>query len=962
MVALLAAPTGRGSSTASEQVPAFSPSMGYELGADPEGVAVAEVTGDGRPDVLFTTSLLSGQSTYDGSLMLSEQLADGSLAPPRKLADTSWASNSVAAGDLDGDGDADVVASSRNAVIVLWQGDSGLSAPVRLASSPPGRPRDVDVVDMDGDGRRDIVVSAQDDGLIPAEIVILRNTGAGFERKKVGDGWVMELEIADVNGDGRPDILGWAWGGGARVLVWRQTADGWSAVDAITVGETPTDSVNAVEAADVTGDGRADVVVSGGGNVPSSYLIVLSQTPDGSLAAPVRYGSGDLPDAVEAADMNGDGLRDVVVLHTGFRMIGIYLQRADGSLAPEAARDGPSSFYNSTGLAMSDLDSDGRTDIIAANAGAGRAPMVQRQLSGPGPANPPVATLLSAPETGTSRDATFTFSADQPEAIFECYLDLRSPVPCSSPHTYRGLRPGHHQFRVRAVGPAGPGPTTYVHDWTIEPGSDTEPPVAGITFSPRATFAAGGSITFSSPESVTFECSKDGVSYVVCSSPHRFTGLAPGTNVVHVRAVDAAGNIGEASYRTWRVTGDPILVAAGDIAACDRPTDEATAELLDEHPDATVATLGDNVHEAGNADEFANCYGPSWGRHRERTRPSAGDREYQSPDAAPYFAYFGPAAGEPGKGYYSYDLDSWHVIVLNSNCSAVGCAAGSPQERWLRADLAASQADCTLAYWHHPLFTIGPKPPEIATAPLWGALYESGADVVLNAHNHHYERFLPQAPDGTRDPVFGLTQFVVGTGGQPLEISAESHPNIEAWENTVHGVVELVLRPRAYEWRFVATNSTYEDPGWAPCHGTPGSPPLPPGPPPAPPPPGPPPPGPPPPGPPPPTPPPPTPPPPAEPPAPPPAGPPPPPVNPPPSAPPPPRTGQAARCLVPRLTGRTLKRARLLAARAGCRLGRLSRVYSAGIDKGRVVKQRPRAGLRLRRGTRIHVTVSLGRR
>ncbi|MBA2616006.1 MAG: hypothetical protein H0U90_09605 [Actinobacteria bacterium] len=155
-------------------------------------------------------------------------------------------------------------------------------------------------------------------------------------------------------------------------------------------------------------------------------------------------------------------------------------------------------------------------------------------------------------------------------------------------------------------------------------------------------------------------------------------------------------------------TADPVLLAAGDIADCGRTQDEATAALLDAYPAATVATLGDNVYENGTAQEFSDCYGPSWGRHKARTRPSAGNHEYQTSRASGYFGYFGAAAGNPAEGWYSYDLGAWHVVVLNSNCSDVGgCDAGSPQEQWLRSDLVAHPARCTLAYWHHPRFASG---------------------------------------------------------------------------------------------------------------------------------------------------------------------------------------------------------------------------------------------------------------
>jgi len=195
---------------------------------------------------------------------------------------------------------------------------------------------------------------------------------------------------------------------------------------------------------------------------------------------------------------------------------------------------------------------------------------------------------------------------------------------------------------------------------------------------------------------------------------------------------------------------------------------------VDTIPAGTVYTTGDNAYESGTASEFANCYDPSWGRStiKERTYPTLGNHEYYSTaNASGYFEYFGAVAGDPQKGYYSYDLGSWHVISLNSNCSFVagGCAAGSPQVEWLKNDLAAHSNACTLAYWHHPLFSSGtlnggfPK-----MKPSWEALYTAKAEVVLNGHVHNYERFAPQTPSGVADPAQGIREFVVGTGGRSL--------------------------------------------------------------------------------------------------------------------------------------------------------------------------------------------------
>ncbi len=263
-----------------------------------------------------------------------------------------------------------------------------------------------------------------------------------------------------------------------------------------------------------------------------------------------------------------------------------------------------------------------------------------------------------------------------------------------------------------------------------------------------------------------------------------------------------------------------VLVGAGDIASCISDGDEATARLLDSIG-GVVFTLGDHAYEAGTPIEFAACYDPSWGRHRSRTRPSPGNHDYLTDGASGYFEYFGGAAGDPGKGYYSYTLGSWHIIVLNSNCEAIGgCGPGSPQERWLRANLAAHPVICTLAYWHHARFSSGPHGDEAAVEAFWQALYENGADVVLAGHNHVYERFAPQKPNGEPDPVRGLRQFVVGTGGvSHHKFAGRPAANSEVRNDDTFGVLKLTLRPGNYEWQFIpVAGKAFTDSGIGRCH------------------------------------------------------------------------------------------------------------------------------------------------
>ena len=262
-----------------------------------------------------------------------------------------------------------------------------------------------------------------------------------------------------------------------------------------------------------------------------------------------------------------------------------------------------------------------------------------------------------------------------------------------------------------------------------------------------------------------------------------------------------------------------VMVGAGDIAECLSPADNATAKLLDGIP-GTVFTAGDNAYDEGTAAQFAYCYGPTWGRHKWRTKPAPGNHEYLTAGASGYFGYFGAAAGAPYRGYYSYDKSGWHVVALNSNCKEVGgCDADSPQGRWLRNDLAANPAECTLAYFHHPLFSSGDHGDQPQVRPIWDALYAANADVVIGAHDHLYERFDPQRPDGTPDKGRGIRQFVVGTGGKAQDGFGEIGPNSRARKGGTPGVLKLTLNIGSYVWEFIPVEGeTFADSGSASCH------------------------------------------------------------------------------------------------------------------------------------------------
>jgi hypothetical protein len=262
-----------------------------------------------------------------------------------------------------------------------------------------------------------------------------------------------------------------------------------------------------------------------------------------------------------------------------------------------------------------------------------------------------------------------------------------------------------------------------------------------------------------------------------------------------------------------------VLVGAGDIARCSGSGDEATAKLLD-GISGTVFTTGDNAYRSGTDAQFKDCYGPTWGRHKARTKPSVGNHEYKTAGGSGYFNYFGEAAGDPSKGYYSYNRGDWHVIALNSMCEKVGgCGASSPMVTWLKNDLAANPKKCTLAYFHHPLFSSGEHGNQTKMKPTWDALYVANADVVVNGHDHSYERFAPQRPDGTRDRNRGIREFVVGTGGGSHYAFDTIKANSQVRNSDTYGVLKLTLNTGSYEWKFVpVAGKSFTDMGSTGCH------------------------------------------------------------------------------------------------------------------------------------------------
>lgn len=287
-----------------------------------------------------------------------------------------------------------------------------------------------------------------------------------------------------------------------------------------------------------------------------------------------------------------------------------------------------------------------------------------------------------------------------------------------------------------------------------------------------------------------------------------------------------ASYAGAAGAATVSVVPSPVVLAAGDIAdssAVDpdgEKYDSLTANLLDTLP-GTVLPLGDNAYEYGNLTEYTTWYDPTWGRQKARSRPVPGNHEYltKTPEAAAgYWDYWGGQAGTQGKGYYSYDLGAWHLIALNSE---IDVSATSAEVAWLAADLRATTARCVLAYWHRPRFSSGYHGNNYGVQALWDTLYAYGADVVLNGHDHDYERFAPQDPNGNADPVNGIREFVVGTGGAGnYKFRNGFEANSEFHLQYYHGVIRMVLGETGYHWEFIATDpfTGVYDSGSTRCH------------------------------------------------------------------------------------------------------------------------------------------------
>jgi len=375
----------------------------------------------------------------------------------------------------------------------------------------------------------------------------------------------------------------------------------------------------------------------------------------------------------------------------------------------------------------------------------------------------------------------------------------------------RGIATGSATIRVSAHGQAASASLVVVVDsgQTLS----VAPNAASLYVNGSQQFTAtvkdrNGKTVPSSPQ---WQSNNPAVATVDGNGLVRAVGTGSTTIQAKVRNLVAAAPVTVAAPQPAPV----VLVGAGDIASCTNPNDSATAKIVDGIP-GTVFVAGDNAYPNGSASDYANCYAPTWGRFKSRTRPAPGNHEYNTTGAAGYFGYFGSAAGDPAKGYYSYDLGAWHIVVINS---VIGRGVGSPQEQWLRTDLAANQTKCTLAYWHYPRFSSGSSHGSDASMqPIWQALYDFGAEVVISGHEHNYERFAPQGPAGQLDMAGGIREFVVGTGGAGNYMFGTARPNSEIRYNATAGVIKLTLYGDHYDWQYIPTSGSFTDTGTSSCH------------------------------------------------------------------------------------------------------------------------------------------------
>jgi hypothetical protein len=352
-------------------------------------------------------------------------------------------------------------------------------------------------------------------------------------------------------------------------------------------------------------------------------------------------------------------------------------------------------------------------------------------------------------------------------------------------------------------------PTAGAATLSLSPTSGT----AGASVQARGTGFGkklSGSVDFGVTPVATFRTNPKGVFSATFRVPSGYSGSVSVTARTAAAAASASFNVTGAPPPPPPPGGDPVIAGAGDIAG-DSNDGEPTARLLDSIAPTIVYTLGDNAYESGTSQQYQDYYDPTWGRHKAKTKPAPGNHEYQTPGGAGYFQYFNPL-----QSYYSYNLGNWHLISLNGEISH---SRGSAQELFLQSDLAANAGRCTLAYWHEPRFTSGSvHGNDTSFDAFWQDLYAARAEVVLNGHNHNYERFALQNPQGQADSN-GIREFVAGTGGRSHYGFTTPKANSQVRNADTFGVLKMTLHPSSYDWQFVPiAGQTFTDSGTTTCH------------------------------------------------------------------------------------------------------------------------------------------------
>jgi hypothetical protein len=608
-----------------------------------------------------------------------------------------------------------------------------------------------------------------------------------------------------------------------------------------------------------------------GANAPQLVVDVDDTTaPSVTLASPADGSSTDSTPTFSgvAGTAPGDSRTVTVNVYAGASATGTPVQTRTTTAAANGSFSVPASPSLAPGTytaRAAQTDSGGNTGLSA--------PTTFHVVD----LTPPVVTLTSPANGSSTSDATPTFAGvagtatgDSSSVLVEVYAgtsatgtpvaQLIATVGSGGAYSVEAAPPlaeGTYTARARQTDASGntglSAPTTFTVDTTppaltlTDPANGSSLTTSTPTFQGVAGTGAGDSSSVTvkvypgpsasgTPIQTLTATAGAGGAYAVTAA-----ALANGTYTARAEQRDTAGNTGLSNANTFTVTvtvTDQVLLAAGDIADCGLSGDEATAALVNAIPGATVATLGDNVYDFGTLTAYDNCYDPSWGAFKNRTRPILGDHDYPSPNDAPgfatYFAQqlapFGAAASDPTRGWYSYDLGAWHVAVVNAACGGTNAPACSTaaQESWLRADLAASSSLCQIVMWHNARWSSGAiHGNDLRMQQWWEVAYDAGVDVVLVGHEHDYERFAPQDAAGQADAQYGVREFVVGTGGESHYGTGIVQPNSQVRNNDTFGVLKLTLHGSGYDWQFIhEAGKTFTDSGSSSCHAAPPPPPA----------------------------------------------------------------------------------------------------------------------------------------